>query len=83
MTGDLILIIAQLEHALFQRQGNDLIYRLDITLQQALAGCHLELPHLEVCISLCVRLCVLGVGVYSVWFGIGCGCVLRVCCVWV
>jgi len=45
--GDLILIVSEKAHDLFVRDGDDLVHEVEITLQQALAGCRLEVPSLE------------------------------------
>ena len=45
--GAIVIKVVQLEHELFQRQGNDLKVRMDISLKEALLGFQMEFPHLD------------------------------------
>jgi len=45
--GNLIFKIATMPHPLFSREGNDLHYKLTITLQEALLGFTTEIKHLD------------------------------------
>jgi hypothetical protein len=44
---NLVYILREREHALFQRQGDDLIYKAKIPLGQALVGCAVEVATLD------------------------------------
>jgi DnaJ family protein B protein 13 len=44
---DMVYILREREHALFQRQGDDLIYKAKIPLGQALVGCAVEVATLD------------------------------------
>ncbi len=46
-TGDLIVVIEEKEHPYFDRNGNDIIYRLDISFPDAVLGGKYEVPTLE------------------------------------
>lgn len=45
--GDLMVIIAEKEHRLFQRNGNDIIFNLDISYPEAALGADIEIPTIE------------------------------------
>lgn len=45
--GDIKLTITLKPHALFQRQGLDLLYKKELTLKEALCGFHFDVPHLN------------------------------------
>ncbi|GAB4367228.1 MAG: molecular chaperone DnaJ [Calditrichia bacterium] len=45
--GDLIVVIEEKEHRLFQRNGNDVIYELYLSFPQVALGCEVEIPTLE------------------------------------
>jgi molecular chaperone DnaJ len=45
--GDIIVFIEELEHELFERQGNDVIYELPISITQAALGDVVEVPTLD------------------------------------
>jgi len=45
--GDIVLVLTQKEHALFKRNGNDLIIEQSIPLIQALTGCSFYITHLD------------------------------------
>lgn len=47
LPGDVVLVLEQKEHDLFQRRGSDLIMKKEITLYEALAGVHLVFDHLD------------------------------------
>jgi DnaJ family protein B protein 4 len=44
---DLVFVLAEKPHPVFQRQGNDLIYTAKISLKQALTSPTFEIPHLD------------------------------------
>lgn len=46
-SGDLLIVIQQVEHKYFIREGNDLIYNLRISLPQAVLGSSVEIPTLS------------------------------------
>jgi molecular chaperone DnaJ len=46
-TGDLIVVIEEKEHPYFDRNGNDIIYRLDISFPDAVLGAKYEVPTLD------------------------------------
>ncbi|KAJ1628420.1 hypothetical protein T492DRAFT_562010, partial [Pavlovales sp. CCMP2436] len=46
-TGDLLLVVRERPHALFQRQGDDLISRMSVSLREALVGFELPLRRLD------------------------------------
>lgn len=46
-TGDLYLIITVRPHALFRREGNDIVCRVPITVTEAALGAKIEIPTLE------------------------------------
>ncbi len=45
--GDLYVEVTVDKHKLFQRQGNDVVYDVPITISQAATGCTLELPTVD------------------------------------
>ena len=47
LPGDVVLVIDELPHELFQRRGSDLIMKKEITLYEALAGTKFLLNHLD------------------------------------
>lgn len=44
VNGDLLIIIDELEHKDFKREGNNLIYNKVITIPEAILGCETEIP---------------------------------------
>ena len=47
INGDLIVLIQEIEHPDFQRDGNDLIYNLFISIPDAITGTNVEIPTLS------------------------------------
>ncbi len=47
INGDLLVLIKELEHKDFKREGNDLIYNLFISIPDAITGTHVEIPTLQ------------------------------------
>ncbi len=47
INGDLIVLIQEIEHQDFQRDGNDLIYNLFISIPDAITGTNVEIPTLN------------------------------------
>jgi len=47
INGDLLVLIKEVEHDDFQRDGNDLIYNLFISIPDAVTGAHVEVPTLQ------------------------------------
>ncbi|CAK9017309.1 DnaJ homolog subfamily A member 4 (MmDjA4), partial [Durusdinium trenchii] len=45
--GDVVLVIQQARHARFERKGNDLHYKMKISLREALTGFKKTVPHLD------------------------------------
>lgn len=45
--GNVLVTVQELPHALFERKGNDLKIKIDITLQEALLGFTREITHLD------------------------------------
>ncbi|GAB6021390.1 hypothetical protein CHUAL_003997 [Chamberlinius hualienensis] len=45
--GDIIIVLDQLAHKTFERNGNSLIYKYDISLTEALCGCRIVITHLD------------------------------------
>jgi len=45
--GDLVLILKELKHPIFKRNGNDLIYNMEISLLEALSGFEYNILHLN------------------------------------
>lgn len=45
-SGDLIVVIEELPHELFQRQGDDIIYELELSIPEAILGGEIEVPTL-------------------------------------
>ena len=45
--GDIIVFIEELEHDLFERQGDDIYYELPISITQAALGDSIEVPTLD------------------------------------
>ncbi len=45
-SGDLIVVIEELPHELFQRQGDDIIYELELSIPEAVLGGEIEVPTL-------------------------------------
>jgi molecular chaperone DnaJ len=46
-TGNLYVVVRLRPHPLFQREGYDLVYQLDLNLAQAALGCEVQVPTLE------------------------------------
>ena len=46
-TGDLIVVIEEKEHPYFIRNGNDIIYRLEVSFPDAVTGAKCEIPTLD------------------------------------
>jgi len=47
ITGDLVVVIEQKDHAVFKREGDQLLMEKDITLYEALCGFHFTVTHLD------------------------------------
>jgi len=47
MNGDLLIVIQEIEHPDFQRDGNDLLYDLFISIPDAIMGTNVEIPTLQ------------------------------------
>jgi len=47
INGDLIVIVTEEAHPLFERDGSDLIYELNISIPDAVMGCSAEIPALD------------------------------------
>lgn len=47
INGDLLVVIQEIEHQDFQREGNDLLYNLFISIPDAILGTHVEVPTLQ------------------------------------
>lgn len=45
--GDLIVVIEELPHTIFQRQGDDIIYELELSIPEAVLGGEIEVPTLN------------------------------------
>ncbi len=45
--GDLVFKIKVLEHPLFKRRGNDLLYETKITFVDSICGCEIKIPHFD------------------------------------
>eukprot|EP01113_Clastostelium_recurvatum_P047034 TRINITY_DN832_c0_g1_i2.p1 TRINITY_DN832_c0_g1~~TRINITY_DN832_c0_g1_i2.p1 ORF type:complete len:424 (-),score=142.24 TRINITY_DN832_c0_g1_i2:287-1558(-) len=45
--GDIVIVLAQKEHDVFKREGDNLIMEQDITLYEALCGCTFAVKHLD------------------------------------
>lgn len=45
-SGDLIVVVEELSHELFQRQGDDIIYELELSIPEAVLGGEIEVPTL-------------------------------------
>lgn len=45
-SGDLIVVVEELPHELFQRQGDDIIYELELSIPEAVLGGEIEVPTL-------------------------------------
>ena len=45
--GDLIILIREVEHEHFQRDGNDLLYNLFVSIPVAITGDHVEIPTID------------------------------------
>ncbi len=45
--GDLIFVVRESDHPVFQRQGCDLVMKKSITLKEALTGLRFIVPHLD------------------------------------
>lgn len=45
--GDIIIVLDQLPHKTFERNGNSLIYKHEISLTEALCGCRIVISHLD------------------------------------
>ncbi|XP_017245669.1 uncharacterized protein LOC108217346 [Daucus carota subsp. sativus] len=43
-TGDVVFLIAENNHLLFRKDGNDLVFEIEIPLVEALTGCRLSVP---------------------------------------
>nr|XP_039263079.1 dnaJ homolog subfamily B member 1-like [Styela clava] len=44
---DVIFIVKDIPHSIFQRDGSDIIYQKTLTLKEALVGCELQIPTLD------------------------------------
>lgn len=47
VNGDLLIVIQEIEHPDFQRDGNDLLYNLFISIPDAILGTNVEIPTLQ------------------------------------
>ena len=44
---DIVFVVREKPHAKYQREGNDLVYWVDISLREALCGCRFEYEHIN------------------------------------